>query len=163
MSRTVLAIMAGLLCGFAGVKYASSLRGDAARLSRWTYLLRHLALLLQEGSMSIPEALCAAADGSSSADTLMRALALKVQNEPLLSLEEACRQFSHDGAETPLLVRMFTRLGRGTQASRLLAVEQATQEMQLMAEAASAKADKDAKLWQTLGFVGGTCLTIMLL
>lgn len=163
MSRTVLAIMAGLLCGLAGVKHASALQADASRMTRWCSLLKYLALLLTEGSMSIPEALCAAADGSSPADQLLRALAMQVQNSPLLSLEEAFRQRSFPYAESPLLARMFTRLGRGTQASRLLAVKQVAQEMQLLAAEASTRADKDVKLWQTLGFVGGVCLTIMLL
>jgi len=35
--------------------------------------------------------------------------------------------------------------------------------MQLLAESASIRAEKDVKLWQTLGFTGGICLTILLL
>ncbi|MBQ2929314.1 MAG: hypothetical protein IJD99_03770 [Clostridia bacterium] len=163
MSRMVLAVMSGLLCGLAGVKYAASLRNDALRMKRWCSLLQHLALLLQEGTLSIPEALCTAADGASPADQLLRDTALLVQNRPLLSLEAAFRQCSRNSAESPLLTRMFSRLGKGTRASRILAVEQAAQEMHLLADEASVRADKDAKLWQTLGFAGGACLTIMLL
>ena len=58
---------------------------------------------------------------------------------------------------------MFQRLGRGSKDSRVLAVEQASEEIALLAEAASVKADKDVKLWQTLGITGGVCLAILLM
>ena len=54
-------------------------------------------------------------------------------------------------------------MGHGSKDNRVLAVEQCTEEMRLLAEAAAAKAEKDTKLWQTLGFIGGACLTILLL
>lgn len=163
MSRAVLAVMAGLLCALAGVKYASTLKGDANRLSRWVQLLRHLSLLLREGTMSIPEALCAAADGPHPPDKLLRDMAAKVQSAPMTTLEEAFTQLCGDRPERALLQRMFSRLGRGSQESRCLALEQSAQEMEQLAQRASATAEKDVKLWQTLGFIGGACLTILLL
>jgi len=62
-----------------------------------------------------------------------------------------------------VLARLFTRLGRGTKESRRLAAEQTAEEMTLLAQHAGNRAEKDARLWQTLGFVGGACLTILLL
>lgn len=163
MSRGILAIMAGLLCALAGVKYASSLKGDASRLSRWVQVLTHLSLLLREGTMSIPEAMCAAADGSHPPDRLLREMASKLTSTPMLSLSDAFKACSGDCAERDVLTRMFTRLGHGTKDSRCLALEQSTEEMRLLAQNASIRAEKDAKLWQTLGFIGGACLTILLL
>lgn len=163
MSRAVLAFMAGLLCALAGVKHASSLKGDAARLNRWVQVLRHLALLVREGSLPIPQALCTAADGSLPPDALLREMAACLQASPLLTLAEVYARCSGPSAERDVLMRMFTRLGRGTKESRSLAAEQSAEEMALLAAAASAKAEKDAKLWQTLGFTGGACLTILLL
>lgn len=163
MSRAVIAIMAGLLCALAGVKHAASLKADAVRLARWVQVLPHLALLLKEGTMSIPEALCAAANRPDAPDRLLREVAGKASAEPMLSLSDAYAQCGGDCPEADALSRMFARLGRGTKENRCLAVTQAAEELRLLSQAASDRAEKDAKLWQTLGFVGGSCLTIMLL
>lgn len=161
MSRAVIAVMAGLLCALAGVKHGASLKADANRLARWCQLLRHLTLLLQEGALSIPEAFCAAADGPHSPDKLLRQLAMTLRSSPMMTLAEAYH--ACDCPEQELLTRMFTRLGQGSKESRVLALEEAAKEMQLLAESASIRAEKDVKLWQTLGFTGGICLTILLL
>lgn len=163
MTRTVLAIMAGLLCMLAGMKYAASLRAEAVRLSRWVQLLSHLALLLQEGTLSIPEAFLSAADRPSPPDQILRGTASLLAASPLLTPADAFRQSCSDCREKEPLLRLFARLGRGSKESRILALEQARDELRLLAQAASARADKDVKLWQTLGLVGGACLTILLL
>ena len=163
MSRGILAIMAGLLCALAGTKYASTLKGNASRMARWVQLLSHLSLLLQEGSLSIPEALCAAADEPQQPDRLLREIALTISSDPMTSLFDAFCACKIDGTEKDVLRRLFSRLGHGTKDNRCLALRQSTEEMQMLARTASAKAEKDVKLWQTLGFIGGICLTILLL
>ncbi len=163
MTRLVLAIMAGLLCTLAGMKHAATLKSDASRLERWVSLLRRLVLLLQEGTMSIPEALCAAADQSLPPDRLLHDLAGRIAASPMRTLSAAYQECGADGPEKELLARLFVRLGHGSKESRCLAVEQSAGEMALLAQAASTKAEKDAKLWQTLGFIGGACLTILLI
>ena len=163
MSRAILAVMAGLLCALAGIKHASALQGDAARLKRWGQVLAHLELLLQEGTLSIPEVLCAAADGTLPPDRLLRDMAAKLSSSPLLSLSDAYAAYAEERPETALLSRLFARMGHGTKESRCLAVKQSAGEMALLAQSAAARAEKDVKLWQTLGFVGGACLTILLL
>jgi hypothetical protein len=85
--RTVLALMAGLLCTMAGIKHAAVLKGEAARLTRWVQVLRHLSVLLKEGTLSIPEALCAAADGLFPPDKLLRAMAAHSATSPSSKLQ----------------------------------------------------------------------------
>lgn len=163
MTRTVLAIMAGLLCTLAGLKYAAAIHAEALRLSRWVQLLSHLSLLLQEGTLSIPEAFLTAADKASPPDQILRDTASLLAASPLLTPADALRQTCTDCREKEPLLRLFARLGRGSKESRILALEQTRDELRLLAQAASARADKDVKLWQTLGLVGGACLTILLL
>lgn len=162
MSRAVLALMAGLLCALAGTKYAARLKSEALRLSRWQALLEHLTLLLAEG-MPLPQALCTAAGAHHPPDVLLREMAAQLSQQPLTTLEAAFLQRCPPWPEKPLLQRMFARLGRGSRDSRCLALEQAARETELLARRASARAEKDVKLWQTLGLIGGTCLTILLL
>jgi len=163
VSRAVLAVMAGLLCTLAGIRHAATLRKDALRLNRWVKLLQHLTLLLREGTLTVPQALHAAADMNMPPDKLLRDIASCVTASPMLSLAQAYQQSSTDTLEHAALARMFERIGRGSKDSRILALEQCTDEIRLLADSAAAKADKDVRLWQTLGLIGGICLTILLL
>lgn len=163
MTRAVFALMAGLLCALAGVKYAATLKGEAIRQARWVQRLHHLALLLEEGALSIPEALMAVAEDHQMPDTLLRDIASSMGSEPLLTPEASFLRHCGEWHEKALLQRMFSRLGRGSKESRCQAVTQAAREMELLAQRSAAGAEKDVKLWQTLGLIGGTCLTILLL
>lgn len=155
--------MAGLLCALAGIKHAASLKGDAARLVRWGQVLSHLTLILREGTLSIPEALCAAADSPRPPDHLLREVASRLAASPLTPMAEIFTALCPDCAEKQTMRRFFARLGRGSRESRILAAEQCREELHLLAQTAAQKAEKDAKLWQTLGFTGGVCLTILIL
>lgn len=163
MSRTILAVMAGLLCAVAGMRHAASLRGDAIRLNRWVQLLRHLLLLMREGTLSVPEALCAAADTPLPPDRLLRAIAAQLTASPMQTVSDAYKALGGTCTEHTALARMFERLSHGSKESRLLALEQCADEIGLMAATAATKADKDVRLWQTLGLIGGLCLSILLL
>lgn len=163
MTRAALALTAGLLCAFAGFRHASRLKATAIRLARWVQLLHHLSLLLDQGTLSIPELLCTAADGHQKPDQLLLQIAGLLRNDPLLSPEAALGRCEADTPEEDVLCRFFQRLGHGTKESRSLAAAQAAQELQLLQTKANAAAEKDVKLWQTLGLVGGLCLTILLL
>ena len=163
MTRAVLAIMSGLLCALAGMKHASALKAEAVRLHRWVQIFRHLLLLLQEGTMPIPEALIVAADGQAQPDRLLRETGARLQAEPTLSLLDAFNRCCPVCSEKEMLCRLFRRLGHGSKESRCLAPAQSAEEIALLAQNASARAEKDAKLWQTLGLTGGVCLTILLL
>lgn len=163
MIRAVLAVMAGLLCALAGLRRAASMRSAAERLRRWGQVLAHLALILLERTMSLQAALAAAADGTDAPDRLLRGIAQTLQAQPLSSLTDAFLSQCGDVPEKDVLARMFARLARGSLESRVQAIEQAQSEIALMQEQSARKAEKDAKLWQTLGFIGGTCITILLL
>lgn len=162
MTRAVLAVMAGLLCALAGLRYASSLRAGASRLRRWQEVLQCLSLLLEEGTLSIPDALICAADDTLPPDRILQRIAHLLRTQPRLSLPDAYRRCSPEQPEAPVLDRMFTRLGQGSKDKRRLAVDQAAQEISRLAEKAAAQAAKDATLWQKLGLIGGICLTLLL-
>ena len=62
-----------------------------------------------------------------------------------------------------MLVRMFHGLASGTLEERCLAVEQAAGEIALLARSGAEKAQQDARMWLKLGWLGGGCVTLMLL
>ncbi len=163
MTRSMLAVMAGLLCVLTGLRQAGALRTMEHETRRWADMLQCLSLLLAEGSLSLPEALRAAADGGGDADRLLRDMADHMAKHPLCTPCEAYITLASPDSQFPCLHRMFTRLGVGTLESRCLAAEQAGAEMALLAQQASQRASKDAKLFQTLGLTGGAALTLLLL
>ena len=163
MIRAALAVMAGLLCALAGLRRAAALQGDAARLRRWACVLEHLALILAEGASALPEAFEQAATAPLPPDELLRALAADLREQPLIPLPELYAARAQPGPEQDALARLMSRLGRGSLEARCQAVSQSAQELALLAAQARQCADKDAAMWRNLGFIGGACLTLMLL
>lgn len=159
--RAVFAAMAGLLCAAWGMGRAAFMRAEAAELRRFSQLLTVISLLLSEGMLPLPEALLAAADGASPADSLLRAMAARMQADPLLTPAEAYAEVAASPREA--LARFFARLGRGSLEARRLAAEQAAAELTHAADAADARVQRDAKLFQTLGVTGGATLALLLL
>lgn len=163
MIRPVLAVFAGLLCGLIGQRQARRLREEGASLRRWTQLLRCLALLLQEGTLSLPEALRQAAGEDSAPDLMLRRLGDEMEHHPLSPLPELFARCAPAGPEAPVLSRLMAQLCRGSLESRCQATEQAAEEIGLLARSASERAAQDAKLHASLGWTCGACLTILLL
>ena len=163
MIRAVLAVTAGLLAGVAGMRQARRLRGDAERLTRWENLLRHLSLILSEGASTLPEAFEQASGEDRAPDKIMRALAQGVRTCPLTPLPDVLKPLNVALPERDALLRMAERVCRGSLVSRCQAVDQTAAEIALMASSARDKAAKDARMWTTLGFVGGACLTLVLI
>ncbi len=159
----LLAVFAGLMCALAGFRQSFSLESRSRSLFRWSELLPHLQLVMQESGLSLPQAMRLCATEDKSPDKLLRDVAFHLEQEPLLSpgalFERLCPRDESGG----VLTRMMMRLGSGTMHQRCQAVEQATREITLMAQSAREKARKDASLWRTLGLTGGICLTLLLL
>lgn len=163
MTQAVLALSAGSLCALAGLRYASSLRQEAVRLAMWTDALRRLRLLLEEGTLPLPEALRQAGAGLPGPDRLMADIASSMNADPLLSLPDAMERSCQLCPERALLLRLSQGLSHGSLESRCLACEHACAAMSQLSAEAAGRAARDAKLFQTLGFTGGACLTLLLL
>ena len=112
---------------------------------------------------SLPEAFRLCADGNHPPDTLLRQLADALERAPLSSPGALTDRLCPAISEKDIISRMMHLLSRGSLESRLLAVENARQEVALMHEKAARKADKDARLYQTLGWIGGLCLLLILM
>ncbi|MBQ7848097.1 MAG: hypothetical protein IJ343_00025 [Clostridia bacterium] len=163
MTRTFLAVCAGLLCGLAGFRHAGELRGNSARLHAWTDALRRLRLLLTEGALSLPEVLRAAGTELHGPDRLLYDVADRLIADPLLSVPEAFDQACPPLAERSALLRLADGISHGSLEARILACEQSEALIGQLASEASANAERNAKLWQTLGWTGGICLTLILI
>ena len=157
MTRLLFPICAALLSTLAGLHLSTHLRQEEQRLARWGEVLPHLHLLMASCAYSLPEAfrLCADENRPQLADALERA----PLSSPGALTDRLCPAIS----EKDIISRMMHLLSRGILESRLLAVENARQEVALMHEKAARKADKDARLYQTLGWIGGLCLLLILM
>ena len=164
MTRAVLAIAAGILAGVIGMRYAARLRKEAASLHRWQELLTHLALVLEEGGATLPQAFLQVADANASgADEVLRHLAARLRSDPLTPLPDAFDALHLPMPAQSVLSPMMARLAHGSLASRCQAVTHAGAEIGLLSSAAGEKAAKDARMWSVLGWTGGACLTLLLI
>lgn len=157
-----LAILAGLLAGMTGTRYAAALKREASRLKRWEVLLARLSLLMQECAFSLPEAFREAADGPSEPDELLHTLAARLEADRLTSLGELATSIGDTLPEATILRRMLAGLGAGSLDMRLQALSAARTELQLLSAASAETAAKDAKMWAQLGWIGGACLVVLL-
>lgn len=162
MNRAFLAAAAGILCAAAGLRQSLQLQRDAATLGRWCSLLQHLALMMRSG-MALPDAFDACADQQGEPDRILRELAQALRVTPLLPLHRHAEQMLPAGISRNALLRMFSALGHGPLDMRLQAVSQAQEELLLLHKDAEKRAEKDAKLYRTLGLTAGVCLTLLLL
>ena len=163
MIRLMLAVMAGLLCGAAGMRKAGEIRRRGAALRRWEALLEHMQLLLEQGALPLPEVFRHAACEDAPQDALLRCLAEGMGREPLVPLTEHYAREALQGQEGEILRRMMEGLSSGTAQSRSLAVSQALREVKWLQGATGEKERLDARMWITLGWTCGACLTILLL
>lgn len=161
--HSVFAIAAGMICVLAGSRHAASLRGDAQQLQRWSEIAARLALLLEEQSASLPEVLRTAADADTDVDELLRQMARDMDANPLTSAAQAFSFRFENCQQRDTLLRMFSLLGRGSVQARSAACRQCAAFLTQEASKARAAAEKDAKMWRTLGWTGGVCLTLMLI
>lgn len=163
MTRLLFPICAALLSTLAGLHLSTHLRQEEQRLARWGEILQHLHLLMASCAYSLPEAFRLCADGNHPPDTLLRQLADALERAPLSSPGALTDRLCPAISEKDIISRMMHLLSRGSLESRLLAVENARQEVALMHEKAARKTDKDARLYQTLGWIGGLCLLLILM
>lgn len=161
--RLVPAVAAGVILGVAGMRQAALLRRQTALLCRWERLLRHLLLLIRTSPQSLPEVLEQAACEASEPDRLLRSLACSLRQKPLCSLSEFYALMPAADAAHPVLLRLFSRLDRGSRELRVQAVEQAAEEIGILAKESGVKTSRDARMWTQLGWAAGACAALLLI
>ena len=163
MIRQAAAVTGGLLCALYGFRCAASLQQRASELRRWADMLAHLALLIAEATLPLPQVLRLAASASTGPDRMLQAMAKAMEDDPLTTPAEAFAAHGRSAPAKDALERMFASISRGDAESRALAAEQAARELACLAELAEKRAAADVKLYRTLGWTGGICLTLLLL
>lgn len=161
--KLMLAVSAGVIAGFMGMRSAGRLRSEAARLRRWTALLERLRLIMAQSALPLPDALEEAADGSAEPDMLLRELASGLRCNPMCSLKDCYEAVEHRLPEAHAVSALTSQLDRGTVESRLLAIDHAHDAVAQLASFAQERCDRDAALWVRLGWTAGVCLTILLI
>lgn len=163
MTRLLFPLCAALLSALAGMHLSAQLRQEEQRLARWGEILQHLHLLLASCAYSLPEAFRCCADKNTPPDALLQRLADEMKCVPLSSPGALTDRLYPPFGEKDLIAHMMRCISRGSLENRLLAVENARQEVLLRHAGIAKKAETDARLYQTLGWVGGLCLLLILL
>ena len=162
MIRTALALLAGLLAGLTGMRYAAGLRRESLRLKRWDTLLSRLSLMMEEQAYTLPEALRRAADQPGEADALLLRVAAALESDRLASLSTLTALVDSALPEAAVITRLLETLGTGTLDMRMHGLSHAREELRHLSDAAAESFAKDAKMWSQLGWIGGACLVVLL-
>lgn len=164
MIRLICALTSCIAAGCIGMRWASRLREDTRRLAGWLAYLDRLRLSIAQSQTTLPDALSEASCGDSSADQLCRGLAEALRSEPATSLHDHFQPMRTAAfAEDALIDRLMDALDRGMLESRLLAISQAREVLELMHRDQAARSARDAPMWTRLGWTAGACLFIMML
>lgn len=163
MTQLMLPLCAAMLCTLCGMRLASSLHREEERLLRWSALLAHCEVLLSASAYSLPEVFRLCATEKSAADALLRTLSEQMQQQRMTPLVTLADTACPPCVERECLLRWLQAVSHGSLENRLFATQSARKEIDLMHQQSRQKAEKDAKLYQTLGWVGGLCLMLLML
>lgn len=162
--RLLFALMSCLAAGFLGTRWSSRMKADTARLADWLSLLDRLHLAMAEGTRSLPDALDAAAAHDVQPDLLLHTLAAGLRNDPTAELSVLYHAHQQNNtAEHSAIGQLMTELGRGSLESRLLAIDQTRNVIQLMHAEHADRSARDAPMWTRLGWTAGACILILLM
>ncbi|MBQ8654833.1 MAG: hypothetical protein IJ507_07815 [Clostridia bacterium] len=151
------------MLALAAFRRSRELRERRLRLARWEPVLDHLALLLREGAMNLPEALCAAGCGNGEPDRLLQAAARTLRDQPLAPLDALPALHKLPADEADALRGLLLRLTQGSRDSRVQAAERAARSFAGLSAAAGERSASEERMWRQLGPVLGACLTIWLM
>ncbi len=163
MTRLLMPLCAAMLCTLCGLRLSAGLHRETQRLMRWGTLLAHCRILMASCAYSLPEVFKLAATEQTAADELLRTMAQGLENQRTASPGTLAEQLCPPCPERDAILRLMHAIGHGSLESRLLALDSTKEELALLHQQSRKRAEKDGKLYQTLGWVGGLCLMLLML
>jgi len=154
-------LMAGLACGMLGMLATAKLRKEETLLFAWIRFIKRFQTTLKTRRLPICEALQACLGEHPLIDIqLNRALRLMAEN-PSLTIAEAYQQICTE--TDSLYVTLFQGISEGTLEKRLAALEMSLLSFVAAYEKAKAAYEKNGRLFQNLGWLGGLALVLLLI
>jgi Stage III sporulation protein AB (spore_III_AB). len=151
------ALMAGLGCGLAGMLAASQLKKQEALLAAWVRFIKRLQTTFETRRLPIRQVLETGLNEHPLIDARLKKAMQLMDEAPQLSVSEAFE--SADELET----RLFSGLCEGSLKQRQAALELSLSAFTAAHEKALSSYEKNGRLYQNLGWLGGLALVLLLL
>ena len=163
MIRMVCAVLAAGACVLLGMEASHRLKSRVANLSAWLRALEMMDLKLLHDGIPLREVVLQ--DGDGEVVKRLAAFSRALAENPRITSAQAW-QSSGKTADTPeekVLAACFLALGTGVIEKRRAAIAQAMEQLKVLKKEAEEKAQRDCKLFRSLGLAAGAALLLILL
>lgn len=163
MIRMVCAVLAAGACVLLGMEASHRLKSRVANLSAWLRALEMMDLKLLHDGIPLREVVLQ--DGDGEVAKRLAAFSRALAENPRITSAQAW-QSSGKAADTPeekVLAACFLALGTGVIEKRRAAIAQAMEQLKVLKKEAEEKAQRDCKLFRSLGLAAGAALLLILL
>ncbi len=163
MIRLVCGLTAAGACVLLGMEASHRLKSRVAYLASWLRALELMDLkLLHEG---IPLREVVLVDGDGEVAKRLAAFSRALAENPRITSSQAWQSSGKpaDTQEEKVLAACFLALGTGVIEKRRAAIAQAMEQLRVLKKEAEEKAQRDCKLFRSLGLAAGAALLLILL
>lgn len=163
MIRLACALMAAAACVLLGFDAARRLRVRVKLLEAWIRSLEWIDMKLTSEGIPLREVVLKEGEGEIS--QRLAAFSRALQGNPRLSAAQAWASSGKDqnAPEDAVLAQCFSALGTGFLEKRRTALGQAVSQLRAMHKEAEEKAERDCRLYKSMGLAGGAALLLLLL
>jgi stage III sporulation protein AB len=163
MIRLVCGLIAAAACALLGIEASFRLKRRVEYLAAWIRALEMLDLRLLHDGIPLREVVLQEGDGeiAKRLAAFSRALADNPRMTSAQAWQASCK--SQDTKEEKVLAACFSSLGTGVLEKRRTAIAQAMEQLKVLKEEAEEKAQRDCKLYRSLGLAAGAALLLILL
>ena len=163
MMRLVCAVLAAGACVLLGMEASQRLKGRVEHLASWLRALEMIDLKLAHEGIALREVVLMEGDGETA--RRLSAFSRALKENPRFTAAQAWQSSgkSSDAPEDKVLAACFSTLGTGLVEKRRTAIAQSMEQLKALKKEAEEKAQRDCKLYRSLGLAGGAVLLLILL
>ena len=161
--RMACVLLAALICALLGFDASRRLKNRVTCLASWLRALEWMDVKLTGEGIPLREVV--RKEGEGEVTKRLNAFSRALQDNPRLSAAQAWASSGKDQntPEDAVLAQCFASLGTGTLEKRRTAVMQAMEQLRVIRKEAEGKAEKDCRLYKSMGLLGGAALLLILL
>lgn len=165
MIRLVCGLIAAAACALLGIEASFRLKRRVEYLAAWIRALEMLDLRLLHDGITLREVVLQEGEGDGEIAKRLASFSRALAENPRMTSAQAwqasCK--SSDTKEEKVLAACFTSLGTGVLEKRRTAIAQAMEQLKVLKKEAEEKAQRDCKLYRSLGLAAGAALLLILL
>ncbi len=163
MMKILFALCSAAACAGLGVSFGRQLKVRVENLSDWLHALEWIDMQLFHEGMPLCEAVCPE-HAKGQAALRLNAFSKAIRENPRFTAKEAWDTGGKPVLpEDMVLASCFSALGSGPMEKRRMAIAQAKEQLTLIQKEAQEKADRDERLYRSMGLAGGAALFILLI